>query len=89
LKVKYLDIIEKQEDKETDISVVRFALYHLQESRNIDAFVMLLNEYETGLRTLGYVKELLGYYTSIDFENIGLDNEAMRARAQLEAIPES
>ena len=66
----YLDIIEKQGDKGTDISVVRFALYHLQESLNIDDFVMLLNKYEIELRTLGYVKELLSYYTSIDFEKI-------------------
>ena len=66
----YLDKIEKQRDEGKDISVVRYALYHLQESQNIDAFVTLLNEYEAELRTLGYVIELLGYYNSIDFEKI-------------------
>jgi len=66
----YLDIIEKQRDERIDISIVRFALYHLQESQNIDNFIKLLNEYETVLRTFGYVKELLGYYAKIDFEKI-------------------
>jgi len=71
----YLDIIEKQGGKGTDISFVRFALYHLQESQNIDTFVKLLNEYETVLLTFGYVKELLGYYAKIDFKKISEQNK--------------
>ena len=70
----YKNKIEKSSKEGADITDVRFALYHLQESKDINAFVNLLNTYEEGLRILGYIKELFVYFNNTCFEKITESN---------------
>ncbi len=71
----YKKKIEKgRADERIDITDVRFALYHLCKSGDINAFVKLLNEYEERLRIFGYLNELLSYFNNINFEKISEDD---------------
>ncbi len=71
----YKNKIEKgRSDKRINITDVRFALYHLQESKDLYALAELLNEYIEGLHMLGYVLESLNYLTNINIDNISKPN---------------
>lgn len=67
-------IKKEQEDEGIVITDVRFALYHFHESREVNAFVELLNEYLEELLMLGYVIESLNYFNNINFEEISDTN---------------
>ncbi|MCZ7392811.1 MAG: tetratricopeptide repeat protein [Candidatus Methanoperedens sp.] len=67
----YKNKIEKgREARGIEIMDVRFALYHLQESKDVNAFVEVLNDHLEGLHMLGYVIESLNYFNKINFEKI-------------------
>jgi len=71
----YKNKIEKGEGEDgIDITDVRFALYHLKESGDVDAFVESLNQHIEGLHTRGYVIEVLNYFNNIDFNKIPENN---------------
>lgn len=71
----YKKHIEKgRAEKGINITDVRFALYHLQESKDTNAFIELLNEHLNGLHLLGYVLETLNYYNAINSNKISENN---------------
>jgi ATP/maltotriose-dependent transcriptional regulator MalT len=74
-----IKIKKKGEDSGIDITDVRFALYHLHESKDVNAFIEILNDYVYGLHMLGYVIESLIYFNNIDFEKISDAGERSKA----------